>query len=226
MNTVKFTNYTLEQLTQAVSVSICWSDVCKTLKICYDVKNVDKIRKLVLEHALDVSHFDARSAMGRNKKINKRKGSIGITYTIDELDASVQSSQCWSDVCRYLRISVCTHNINRTRELCKTNNINTTHFNVALTRQRNKVLWTHETLFVKDCDIPRSSLRPVLIRWGEYTGKCAECNSPDVWNGKPLTIEIDHVNGDHRDNRRENLRWLCPNCHSQTLTYRRKRPAE
>jgi 5-methylcytosine-specific restriction endonuclease McrA len=52
-------------------------------------------------------------------------------------------------------------------------------------------------------------------------GKCLFCKTKE-WLGKPLTLELDHVNGDNTDNRRENLRFLCPNCHSQTPTYRRK----
>jgi hypothetical protein len=48
---------------------------------------------------------------------------------------------------------------------------------------------------------------------------CAECGTGDVWNGKPLVLEVDHINGDWRDNRRENVRYLCPSCHSQTDSY-------
>lgn len=40
-----------------------------------------------------------------------------------------------------------------------------------------------------------------------------------VWNNKALCLELDHINGDSGDNRQENLRFLCPNCHSQTITY-------
>jgi len=44
-------------------------------------------------------------------------------------------------------------------------------------------------------------------------------NPKPVWAGKPLTLQIDHINGDRWDNRIENVRILCPNCHTQTVTY-------
>jgi hypothetical protein len=51
--------------------------------------------------------------------------------------------------------------------------------------------------------------------------KCFSCGQDPVWNGKPLTLQVEHINGDNRDDRRENLCFLCPNCHTQTVTYSR-----
>lgn len=51
--------------------------------------------------------------------------------------------------------------------------------------------------------------------------KCAECSITEH-NSLPITLELDHINGNGTDNTEDNLRCLCPNCHSQTSTYRAK----
>jgi hypothetical protein len=48
---------------------------------------------------------------------------------------------------------------------------------------------------------------------------CAECGQGPEWNGKPLTLQLHHKNGNSLDNRRHNLDWLCPNCHTQSATF-------
>ena len=50
---------------------------------------------------------------------------------------------------------------------------------------------------------------------------CYHCGLAEWLNGK-LTLELDHINGNNRDHRLDNLRFLCPNCHSQTSTYKGK----
>ena len=138
------------------------------------------------------------------------------------LKSAVSTSTSWTDVCRALNVSVCTYNFKRMQKMCTDNGISVEHFGQTVPLKSKSKVWTKETLLVENCTIHRSGLRPTLIRLGLYTGKCAECGISDNWNGKPLIIEIDHINGVHTDNRIENLRWLCPNCHSQTDTYRRK----
>jgi len=57
-----------------------------------------------------------------------------------------------------------------------------------------------------------------LLREGLIKNQCSRCGISD-WRGKPLAIHIDHINGAKNDWRLENLRMLCPNCHSQTPTF-------
>ena len=58
-------------------------------------------------------------------------------------------------------------------------------------------------------------LRRALIESGR-TYKCAACNQSSTWNNKPLSLQVDHINQDWLDDRKENLRFMCPNCHSQS----------
>ena len=59
------------------------------------------------------------------------------------------------------------------------------------------------------------------IKSGIFKHKCYKCNLYE-WQSKPIPIELEHINGDHFDNRIENLTILCPNCHALTPTYRGK----
>lgn len=74
---------------------------------------------------------------------------------------------------------------------------------------RIKVKFALDTTWSKGMGIHLKKLR------GE---QCEECGITEH-NGKIITFQIDHINGDRRDNRHENLKIMCPNCHSQTLTF-------
>lgn len=67
--------------------------------------------------------------------------------------------------------------------------------------------------------ISSDRLRNLLVREGALVARCAHCELVE-WQGEPVPLELDHINGDRYDNRPENLQLLCPNCHALTPTYR------
>lgn len=75
-----------------------------------------------------------------------------------------------------------------------------------------------EDILKENCKHQRTVLRRYVIKNNLIPYKCAICGCTE-WQGKTLSLELDHINGINNDNRLENLRFLCPNCHSQTSTY-------
>lgn len=75
-------------------------------------------------------------------------------------------------------------------------------------------------------DIRKHSVQNVrkrILQDGLVPYVCAECDMLPKWNGKPLTLHMDHIDGDNSNNDLKNLRFLCPNCHQQTYTWGNKR---
>ena len=77
---------------------------------------------------------------------------------------------------------------------------------------------TPEIVLKDNCKHSRTVLRRCILKNNLLPYKCDICGITE-WNNKTLSLELDHINGKNNDNRLENLRFLCPNCHSQTTTY-------
>ena len=78
---------------------------------------------------------------------------------------------------------------------------------------------SNDEIFVENSKTTRSVVRKRLIKHKIIPYKCAGCGNTGEWLGNTMSLELDHINGNNKDNRIENLRWLCPNCHATTETY-------
>lgn len=89
--------------------------------------------------------------------------------------------------------------------------------------QLNRKRKPDKEVFKKGSNYDRKHLKRRILEneWLEY--RCEECGITDTYNERPLSLQLDHKNGNNTDNRIENLRFLCPNCHSQTSTFGTKR---
>ena len=88
----------------------------------------------------------------------------------------------------------------------------------------NPYQWDLEEILIKDSPYKGGTrkLKIKLLKSGLLENKCERCEIEN-WNNKPLSIQLHHKNGISTDNRIENLQMLCPNCHSQTDTFCRRK---
>lgn len=93
--------------------------------------------------------------------------------------------------------------------------LSTSHFSLM---HRRAIARTPENLFIENSTAAQKTLREHYIK-GKYTPYvCAICGQEPFWNGKPMILILDHINGKNHDDRLENLRWVCPNCNYQLDT--------
>lgn len=88
---------------------------------------------------------------------------------------------------------------------------------IELARKPNTT-WTDEQVYVENSSFDRRSLATRVKRDGWLPYQCV-CGNTGVWNSLPLTLQLDHIDGNSSNNNKQNLRWLCPNCHTQTHTF-------
>ena len=83
----------------------------------------------------------------------------------------------------------------------------------------NQCCASHKRALIVEGGLAKSSrpLRRYLIERGSY--ECVRCGNNGSWLGEPLALQLDHIDGDSKNNVLENVQWLCPNCHSQTDTW-------
>ena len=85
-----------------------------------------------------------------------------------------------------------------------------------------KEKYSCDEILIKNSPVTQKVLRDYVKRHNKLIYECAICGfDGDTWEGE-IALELDHINGDNTDNRICNLRYLCPNCHATTLTYRGK----
>ena len=151
-------------------------------------------------------------------------------YTLEQLKEAVQTSGSIRQALKKLGVAPYGGNYDVFRKAVENFDISTEHFHgqgwnkgdkSGILKRTRSPRTPMEDILKEGTSYVTSKLRLRLIKEGFKQHKCEICGLEE-WASQPIPLELDHINGDRYDNRLENLRILCPNCHAQTDTYRGK----
>ncbi len=97
----------------------------------------------------------------------------------------------------------------------------------AMTDQRiqSKEKYSIDEVFTKNSPVTQKVMRGYVERHNLIEYKCQKCGCDGTWQDGIIALEIDHIDGNNTNNELSNLRYLCPNCHALTVTYRGRNKA-
>lgn len=140
--------------------------------------------------------------------------------TKEQLLLIVPDCQSYNEVCRRLGKTPVGGNTTNIARLCKKYDIDTSHMKGQshMKGRPHKRRKSASDLLVMGSKLDLRTKPTVLRRALDEIGRpyvCVECGCNGCWNGKPLVLEIDHIDGCYWNNTSANLQYLCPNCHAQ-----------
>jgi hypothetical protein len=205
-----------EKLEQFAKDSESWKEILE--KCGYKTfKNNNIVKQKLIKYNIDFTHLPTRNLS--EKKVSK-----------DQLEEFVKESKCWKDLLKLCGYKNFSNNIYVQKKVNKFN-FDVSHFEDYTPTPKK---YTLDEIFCKNSTYNRgSSLKNHLIKHFNWDLKCQNSNcaiknitdfkDPDnIENTVPLLIELDHIDGDNKNNEISNLRFLCILCHSLTNTYRTK----
>ena len=140
-------------------------------------------------------------------------------WNFENLKVLVDSSNSKAEILEKMGLKLNTGNYRTLKRYFEKYNINNNLYNGNPKRNANRVKYSDSEIFCEYSQYNSSHLKNRVLKSKLLEYKCVRCGNEGEWNGKKLVLQIDHINGISTDNRIENLRIMCPNCHSQTETF-------
>ena len=144
-------------------------------------------------------------------------------YSLEQLKEAIQTSTSMRQVLLKVNVAPYGGNYDVLKKALKYFNLDISHFS-GQAWNKGKTLSPRvsiEKYLCNELPIQSFKLKNRLLKENIFEARCFNCFSSD-WLGEPIPLELDHINGNNKDNNLSNLRLLCPNCHALTPTYRSK----
>ena len=144
-------------------------------------------------------------------------------YSEKQLIAAVKDSSSMRQVLQILGVAPYGGNYDVLRKAIKFYSLETSHFTGQAWNKGKSLPPRRPINKYLENEVPIQSykLKNRLLKEGILKQVCSNCTQT-TWLDQPIPLELDHINGNNKDNKLENLRLLCPNCHALTPTYRSK----
>lgn len=157
-------------------------------------------------------------------------------YTQDQIREYCSKSYSYAEVLNKMGLNISGNNYRKLKNRIAKYEIDTSHFTGQIWRKSpnqqsrdpkidSKEKWSLDDVLCKNSKVTQKVLRGYVRRHNIIPYECNKCKSNGIWMDEPLSLELDHIDGDDHNNVPSNLRYLCPNCHSQTKTFRGKNKA-
>jgi transposase len=146
------------------------------------------------------------------------KKTIDSKYTKEILEKIVRESNSLTEVIEKLKNVPRGRNFDTIKKYIKLYNLDISHFYKNNRKIMSKCASIDDYLIL-DSKIGSNRLKQLLYKNKLKKRECELCGQDKFWNGKQLSLILDHINGKHNDNRIENLRIVCPNCNATLDTH-------
>jgi TPP-dependent indolepyruvate ferredoxin oxidoreductase alpha subunit len=212
--------YTDNQLAGAVQDSSSIAQVLVRIGLVPRGGNYRHVRRIIQALQLDTSHFN--HPLGGEESIGPRRSYRN--YSDEEFSAAVRESQSIVGVLRKIGLRPTGGNYQSVHQNIARLNLSADHFTGQLWSKGRVISHVRpvEDYLTNKAPISSHNLRLRLLAEGVFEHKCSGCDNTE-WLGRAIPLELEHKDGNHRNNLLENLCLLCPNCHALTPTYRNKR---
>ena len=190
----------------------------------------NEVRFLIDNYTLKGSKYcseylkrNKKAILAKARRLGLKSGRHSYRYSKEYLITIIYESNSIKEVLEKMGLRAAGGNYRVINEYIKKYDIDISHF---LEYRKNILCNLHKTqktnlleILTENSSFSRTHLKERLFKEGLKERCCELCGQGEEWQGKKMSLILDHINGVHNDNRIENLRIVCPNCNATLDTH-------